>query len=177
MSKSDDIEILSANQAIYKYSIETPNAIALQDKNNIFSYSELAVIIQKFSKLISQLGIKKDMQVSLSCSNFSMCLILILSLEKIGAVRVPLHVKCDAVLSDNPNYFYSKKDLNIIINQELINNALKRRINDNDYQKLNVAILDKSRLFMSSTSGTTGNKKYFYKTFKDIKEWVVFFYI
>ena len=175
MSKSDDIEILSANQAIYKYSIETPNAIALQDKNNIFSYSELAVIIQKFSKLISQLGIKKDMQVSLSCSNFSMCLILILSLEKIRAVRVPLHVKCDAVLSDNPNYFYSKKDLNIIINQELINKALKRRIHDNDYQELNVAILDKSRLFMSSTSGTTGNKKYFYQTFKGIKEWVVFF--
>jgi non-ribosomal peptide synthetase component E (peptide arylation enzyme) len=103
MSKSDDVVILSANQAIYKYSIATPEAIALQDKNNIFSYSDLAIAIQKFSKLLSQLGIKEGMQVSLSSSNFSMCLILILSLEKIGAVRVPLHSKSEVTLSDNPN--------------------------------------------------------------------------
>lgn len=175
MSKSDDVVILSANQAIYKYSIETPEAIALQDKNNIFSYSDLAIAIQKFSKLLSQLGIKEGMQVSLSSSNFSMCLILILSLEKIGAVRVPLHSKSEVTLSDNPNDFFSKKSLNIIINQELINKALKRRINNNDYQNLNKAVLDKTRLFMSSTSGTTGNKKYFYEDFKGVKEWIVFF--
>ena len=175
MSKSYAAEILSANQAIYKYSIETPNAIALQDKHNVLTYSELAIYIQKFSKLLGQFGIENGTTVHLSCSNYSMCLIIILALENIGAVRTPLTSNCDASLSDNPKSLDSKNYLNININQELINNARRLEVNDKDYQCLNKKISNKTKLYISSTSGTTGEKKFFYKTSRGAKEWVSFF--
>jgi acyl-coenzyme A synthetase/AMP-(fatty) acid ligase len=167
---------LTPNQSIYKWAKEKPNATAVVSGSLELSYLQLAGSIAKFIKVFEGLGIQKGMVVGLNFKDGSyhrvLELIMIFSLEVIGAIRISnpgdddITDYCQFIFTDIPLKLSSidQKDLGvIIISKEWVNTCFSTVISSNDLERLNHSHLPGDPIFISSTSGTTGKKKYFSK--------------
>jgi acyl-coenzyme A synthetase/AMP-(fatty) acid ligase len=161
---------------ILKWAKETPEAIAVDSRSLTLSYLELANLIVKLIKVLESSGVKKGMLIGLHfkvSSNYRVLeLAMILSLEVIGAIRVSdlgdeeSVKRCDFIFTDDPissSDATNKKPSVFTINKEWIHGAFNTVILSTDFERLNHRQLPSDPIFLSSTSGTTGKKKYFSK--------------
>ena len=173
----------SPNQSIYKWAIEKPNANAVVSGSLELSYLQLANSIAKFIKVFEDLGIQKGMVVGLNFKEGSyhrvIELIMIFSLEVLGAIRVnkpgniDIAKHCQFIFTDSPLELSStdQKELAVItISKEWVNACLSTLISSKDLERLNHNPLPEDDVFIDSTSGTTGKKKYFSVQMNEVED-------
>lgn len=169
---------LTANQAIYKNVIENPDLIAITDENGSFTYRLLADNVLKITQYLKRIGLKESMHVALSCSNRPLYLILILALENLGAIRTKFISKeiSDVLISDNRADFNFTQDKTVIlIDENFIKVFSSEIIDQKSFKLLGREVDEDTKIFLSSTSGTTGHPKFFYETYKSLKQWGLIF--
>jgi acyl-coenzyme A synthetase/AMP-(fatty) acid ligase len=170
--------------SIYQWAKEKPNATAVVSGSLELSYLQLAGSIAKFINVFEGLGIKKGMVVGLYFKDGSnhrvLELMMIFSLEVIGAIRVSnlnsdvITEYCQFIFTDSPLEFSSadQKEVAVIaISKEWVNACLSTLISSKDLDRLNHSHFPVDPIFIGSTSGTTGTKKYFINGLKLIEEW------
>ena len=159
-------------QSIYKWSLETPEAIAINGWNGKLTYANFAINIAKFIKAFEAVGVKKGMLIGvhLESPQPAIELILAYSLEAIGAVSVTqlseneIVKRCDFIFTIPPFPRTENNPIVINLTQEWINAANKISLSSADLERLNYKPAAADAVFFNSTSGTTGQKKYFLET-------------
>ena len=83
-------ELQTHTQSIYKWSLESPQAIAIISGKEKYTYETVAINIARYIKAFECVGIKKGMLIGvfLGPQQRVFELILTYSLEAIGAIRI-----------------------------------------------------------------------------------------
>ena len=166
-------QVPTTNQSIYKWSIETPENIAIINRQGErLTYANLAIYIAKFIKAFESAGVKKYMHVGIHLESHQRVIDLILtySLEALGVIRVTqlsdaeIVKHCDIIFSTSQFSISENNPVFISINQEWIDSTNRISLSAGDLQRLNYQPLASDLIFFNSTSGTTGQKKYFFET-------------
>ena len=166
-------QVPTTNQSIYRWSIEAPENIAIVNRQgDRITYANLAIYIAKFIKAFEFAGVKKYMYVGVHLESHQRVIDLILTyaLEALGAIRVTqwsdaeIVKHCDIIFSTSKFSISHNKPIFISIDQEWINSANRLPLSAGDLQRLNYQPLASDLIFFNSTSGTTGQKKYFFDT-------------
>jgi acyl-coenzyme A synthetase/AMP-(fatty) acid ligase len=170
-------ELQTHTQSIYKWSLERPQAIAIIAGKDKYTYENFVVNIARYIKAFECVGIKKGMLVGvyLGPQQRVFELILSYSLEAIGAIRITqlseneVVKRCDFIFTI-PKFSKIESNATIIhITQEWINAATKARLVSADLERLNYQPAPADAIFFGSTSGTTGQKKYFFDSYASIQ--------
>ena len=169
---------------IYKWGKETPKATAVVSGALNLSYLELACLIAKLVKVFENCGVTKGKLIGLNFQDGSyhrvLELVMIYALEAIGAIRVSdlseseIIDRCDLIFTDSP--LLASSELNkepsvIAITKEWISNSFNIQITTKDLERLNSKSYPRDIVFIGSSSGTTGKKKYFNNDINLIKYW------
>jgi len=166
-------KLVTIVSAIQYWSEIQPQSCAVRIFNKDITYRELSQRTTQCALYLKSKGIKKNDVVASQIKDPFISLLVCISLEAIGAIRVAqydekiLSEKCDFVLYDSDKFFDSEKFISIS------NEKLSQFSNENlsiNYAILNIQPDEKDIIFISSTSGTTGNKKYYAETYGGIWE-------
>jgi acyl-coenzyme A synthetase/AMP-(fatty) acid ligase len=156
---------LVTTQFIKHWAQNTPKNTAITWGNKNYSYYWTAVSIIKFATFLQSHGIHKGTTVAIKIQHRVVELVIILAAECLGAVRIAqiedskLTKKCDFYISDKEPHDPALKTLHLT--PSLLDSILLKQDNDVDWERLDFTPLPDDLIFISHTSGTTGNKKYF----------------
>ena len=151
------------------WALVRPNAIAVQFNETHITYGWLATTTALLSKHLQSLGITKGAIVLPILTDRVLELLVTMAIESLGAVRVAqmdselIEDKCDFVVTDLDMYQGAKQT--IYVNMAVLNSLLSVVHAPDLLDKLDYLPDPSDICFISCTSGTTGEKKYFAETY------------
>lgn len=162
---------LTGAQAVFKWSQQTPDALAICDDAVSYSYASMVKHIANMVYALQERGLHKGMLVGIKCSDRYLGLILVLACEVIGVTQahVPMGEFIDQkILGHCAAFCIDDNIVNELVCDVVVwlDQVLKDKIIQNDISIDKIKIInhvsnDSDELFLDGTSGTTGGKKFF----------------
>jgi len=149
--------------------IKNPYKIAVVDKNNKLTYSELNEEVNKLASFLRQNGVKHETVVGAAFERSNDLIIAILAILKAGGVYLPLDTELPL---QRIKYMLNDSDAELILTSNNLNLDLRKELNDfkvinidevdlNKVSYIDIEVLNNtnSLAYIIYTSGTTGNPK------------------
>lgn len=149
---------------------KTPSAVAMVYGPNRYSYQMVLLLVHRLVKLWNLQGIQKGQLVALNIKDTALELMAALALESIGAIRISQ--LDDSQLMDRVDFLICDQEVRhckskiIFLNQKFLRSFSAVKPGDFEFEFEVRDFEPDEFIFLSSTSGTTGAKKYFYDTYR-----------